>query len=57
MNYDLWVGEKRPEEAADAALSELNAYLADGWRVICMSPTSGTGTSKATNCLVIIEKK
>jgi hypothetical protein len=54
LDVNALSGRKR-EKATEDALSELNQYLAEGWKVIHSFPMSGTGHTICSASIVILE--
>lgn len=55
MDVNALNGRKK-EQTSEEALSELNQYLAGGWKVVHSFPMSGTGHSMCSVSVVILEK-
>ena len=50
------LGGRKKEQASEQALSELNQYLAGGWKVVHSFAMSGNGNTILSASVVILEK-
>ena len=50
------LGGRKPEQASESALGELNRNLAEGWEVVHSFAMSGTGNTVLSASVVILEK-
>ena len=55
LDVNAILGRKK-EQACQEALSQLNQYLADGWKVDHSFPMSGTGHGIHSASVVVLEK-
>lgn len=56
LDVNALIGRKE-EQAAENALSELNEYLDQGWKVVHSFPMSGTGHGLHSVTVVILENE